>query len=88
MRLLGDSYGFFALPTVGLTSNIFVVEEDGTLYTAPSGVLLGGMRQLCIEICTKEGFPVKMEPPDMSRAGRWHAAFLTGAELRPMCVID
>ncbi|CAM9366789.1 unnamed protein product [Ascophyllum nodosum] len=63
----------------GLTSNIFVVEEDGTLYTAPSGVLLGGMRQLCIEICTKEGFPVKMEPPDMSRAGRWHAAFLTGS---------
>ncbi|CAN0435990.1 unnamed protein product, partial [Ectocarpus sp. 12 AP-2014] len=62
----------------GLTSNLFVVEEDGAVCTAPSGVLLGGMRQLLISVCDKEGIEVRFDAPDISRAGRWREAFLTG----------
>ncbi|CAB1118144.1 unnamed protein product [Ectocarpus sp. CCAP 1310/34] len=62
----------------GLTSNFFVVEEDGAVCTAPSGVLLGGMRQLLISVCDKEGIEVRLDAPDISRAGRWREAFLTG----------
>lgn len=62
----------------GLTSNFFVVEEDGAVCTAPSGVLLGGMRQLLISVCDKEGIEVRFDAPDISRAGRWREAFLTG----------
>ncbi|CBN75813.1 conserved unknown protein [Ectocarpus siliculosus] len=62
----------------GLTSNFFVVEEDGAVSTAPSGVLLGGMRQLLISVCDKEGIEVRFDAPDISRAGRWREAFLTG----------
>ncbi|CAM9835340.1 unnamed protein product [Ectocarpus fasciculatus] len=62
----------------GLTSNFFVVEEDGAVCTAPSGVLLGGMRQLLISVCEKEGIEVRFDAPDISRAGRWREAFLTG----------
>lgn len=64
----------------GLTSNMFVVEEDGAVCTAPSGVLVGGMRELCLSACEEEGIPVRLEPPDASRAGRWQEAFLTGAQ--------
>ncbi|CAN0550504.1 unnamed protein product, partial [Ectocarpus sp. 12 AP-2014] len=62
----------------GLTSNFFVVEEDGAVCTAPSGVLLGGMRQLLISVCDNEGIEVRFDAPDISRAGRWREAFLTG----------
>lgn len=62
----------------GLTSNMFVVEEDGAVVTAPSGILMGSMRQLCLSVCEKEDIPVRLEFPDLSRARLWKEAFLTG----------
>lgn len=70
---------------LGLTSNIFVVDEDGTVCTAPSGVLMGGMRQLCIEACALEGIPVRLDAPDIATAGRWQEAFLTGEDTQLNC---
>lgn len=65
-------------PEPGLTSNFFVVEQDGTIFTAPSGVLLGGMRQLVISACEEEGIALRLEAPDTARASLWREAFLTG----------
>eukprot|EP00752_Nemacystus_decipiens_P003827 g3521.t1 len=62
----------------GLTSNFFVVEEDGAVCTAPSGVLCGAMRQLAISACSQQRIALRLEAPDMARAGRWRGAFLTG----------
>ncbi|CAM9811719.1 unnamed protein product [Scytosiphon promiscuus] len=62
----------------GLTSNFFVVEEDGAVCTAPSGVLEGAMRQLVPSICEEESVAFRFETPDMSRAPYWREAFLTG----------
>lgn len=64
--------------TLGLTSNFFVVEEDGAVCTAASGVLCGTMRQLVILACEHHGIPMRLEAPDMTRASRWREAFLTG----------
>ncbi|CAN0413501.1 unnamed protein product [Ectocarpus sp. 8 AP-2014] len=36
------------------------------------------MRQLLISVCDKEGIEVRFDTPDISRAGRWREAFLTG----------
>lgn len=70
------------LPTYsGLTSNIFIVEEDGAVCTAPTGVLQGSMRERCLAACEHEGIPVRREFPDLARASLWKEAFLTGEAL-------
>lgn len=62
----------------GLTSNFFVVDA-GVVRTAPSGILDGSMRRLCLRACERERVPVRFEPMDATSAHAWEEAFLTGA---------
>ena len=57
-----------------------MVEGDGAVCAAPSGVLHGGMRYLVISACEREGMALRVEAPDMARASRWREAFLTGEQ--------
>ncbi|CAM9411319.1 unnamed protein product [Hapterophycus canaliculatus] len=75
----GSSKGPFRRSLLeGLTSNFFVVEEDGAVCTAPSGVLEGAMRQLVLSVCEQDGIAFRFDAPDISRARYWREAFLTG----------
>eukprot|EP00903_Cladosiphon_okamuranus_P020573 g18884.t1 len=62
----------------GLTSNFFVVEEDGAVCTSASGILCGAVRQLVLSACEHQGIPMRLEAPDTTRTSRWREAFLTG----------
>ncbi|CAM9148293.1 unnamed protein product [Discosporangium mesarthrocarpum] len=62
----------------GLTSNLFVVEQDGVIWTSPDGVLMGGMRKLCLDVCHSKGIDVRLEAPSLGRVSQWREAFITG----------
>jgi hypothetical protein len=67
----------------GLISNLFVVYRDGTVRTAPVGLVLPGYaRHLIIQELNERGFKVdSSNPPTMQdmRDGLWSEVFVTSA---------
>jgi hypothetical protein len=65
----------------GLTSNVFVVHQDGTLYTAPDHTVLGGYaRQLVMESAIRLGMNVtSSQPISLADAASWTEVFVTSA---------
>lgn len=65
----------------GLTSNIFVVHQDGTLYTAPDHSVLGGYaRQLVMESAIRLDMIVNSSlPVYLKEASLWTEVFVTSA---------
>lgn len=60
----------------GVTSNFFAVYSDA-IWTAPSGVLEGTVRNLLLKTCQEKGVPVRLEAPPLSSASEWGGAFIT-----------
>lgn len=74
--LLVDENGFLA---EGPTTNLFLVDAEGTLLTPPeSAVLLGVRRRSILEIARKEGRSVREEPIRPEAFIEASEAFLTG----------
>jgi len=63
----------------GLISNVYVIYDDLTLWTAPSGILPGISRAIVLESCISLTIPVKFSAPRVSdaRKGRWLALFVS-----------
>jgi branched-chain amino acid aminotransferase len=86
--LLVDENGFLA---EGPTTNVFLVDGEGTLLTPPeSAVLLGVTRRSIIEIARKEGRRVLEEPIRPEAFFEVAEAFLTGttANVAPIGSVD
>mmetsp|Transcript_13065 Transcript_13065/g.40247 ORF Transcript_13065/g.40247 Transcript_13065/m.40247 type:complete len:307 (+) Transcript_13065:90-1010(+) len=63
----------------GATSNLFMLMDDG-LYTAPSVVLPGHIRDAIIEICPKLDIPVHLVAVHPDTRAMWRGAFLTNGK--------
>lgn len=65
----------------GLTSNVFLVHRDGTLYTAPEDCVLGGYaRKLVLESAQRLGMNVDAsQPVRFIDATLWTEVFVTSA---------
>jgi branched-chain amino acid aminotransferase len=86
--LLVDENGFLA---EGPTTNVFLVDGEGTLLTPPeSAVLLGVTRRSIIEIARKEGRRVLEDPIRPEAFLEVSEAFLTGtnANVAPIGSVD
>ena len=86
--LLVDENGFLA---EGPTTNVFLVDGEGTLRTPPeSTVLLGVTRRSILEIARKEGRDVREEPVRPEALIQAAEAFLTGttAGVAPIGSVD
>jgi branched-chain amino acid aminotransferase len=86
--LLVDENGFLA---EGPTTNVFLVDGDGTLRTPPeSAVLLGVTRRSILEIARKEGREVLEGPVQPEALMEASEAFLTGttAGVAPIGTVD
>ena len=86
--LLVDENGLLA---EGPTTNVFLVDGEGTLRTPPeSTVLLGVTRRSILEIARKEGRRVLEEPIRPEALGEASEAFLTGttAGVAPIGSVD
>ena len=75
----------------GTGTNVFVLDEDG-LVTPPleSGCLAGVTRGLVLELCEKEGIPVREETVPLKRLRRTSDAFLTSMTrvVQPISSVD
>ena len=75
----------------GLSSNFYALYDDGTLHTAPEGMVLGGtVRKVVLDVCAREGVPVVLEPPKVEDASRFVAAFVSSTSrlLLPLATFD
>ena len=64
----------------GLTSNLFVIQDD-TVLTAPlETVLPGTIQRLVIMLCEHLKLPFRFQSPEMNNASRWQGAFITSTE--------
>ncbi len=74
--LLVNTEGFI---TEGSRSNVFFVNEEGILYTAPDSMVLPGItRKYIIDICRKEGYNLVFKAVKISELPDFQSAFITG----------
>lgn len=76
----------------GATSNVFVVEADGTLVTPPEqdGILLGITRETTLEVAAELGVRVRFESLPLLRVRAATEVFVSSSirELLPIVAID
>jgi branched-chain amino acid aminotransferase len=76
----------------GATSNVFVVEADGSLVTPPEhdGILLGITRETLLEVAASLGVPVRYESLSLERVKDAAEVFVSSSirELLPVVRID
>jgi branched-chain amino acid aminotransferase len=76
----------------GATSNVFVVEHDGTLVTPPQedGILLGITRETVLSVAADLGIPVRFESLPLEHVKRAAEVFISSSirELLPVVSID
>ena len=60
----------------GSQTNFFAL-VDGAVHTAGDGVLEGTVRRLLLEVCEREGIPVKLTPPKLADAQKWEGALIS-----------
>lgn len=66
--------------TEGLVTNLFVIDKNNTVYTAPDEAVLGGVvRQRVLDACDALGIKVIQQAPAWQDREDWIAAFLTNA---------
>jgi branched-chain amino acid aminotransferase len=74
--LLVNKEGFI---TEGSRSNVFFVNAEGTLSTAPDRMVLSGItRKYIIDICRREGYDLVFEAAKASELSDFQSAFITG----------
>jgi hypothetical protein len=66
----------------GLTTNLFVLYQDGTLRTASNGILHGYIRQLILQ----QNIKISLHPPLLSEAHKWKEVFVTSS-IQLLCPI-
>jgi hypothetical protein len=66
----------------GLTTNLFVLYQDGTLRTASNGILHGYIRQLILQ----QNIKISLHPPLLSEAHQWKEVFVTSS-IQLLCPI-
>jgi branched-subunit amino acid aminotransferase/4-amino-4-deoxychorismate lyase len=63
-----------------LTSNLFVIRNDGKLQTSPDNLVLSGYaRHLIIKQARRLGLSLVLEPPRLDDRGSWKGIFLTSS---------
>ena len=60
----------------GSQTNFFAL-VDGAVHTAGDGILAGTVRRLLLEVCEREGIPVKLTPPKLADAQKWEGALIS-----------
>jgi len=60
----------------GSQTNFFAI-QDGAVHTAGEGILEGTVRRLLLEVCSREGVPVVLRPPELSAVGSWQGALVS-----------
>jgi branched-subunit amino acid aminotransferase/4-amino-4-deoxychorismate lyase len=65
----------------GLTSNLFVVYNNGKIIRTPSteNVLGGYIRQLIVDKASSWGYTIEIGPIDMQDSSLWEEVFLTSS---------
>jgi branched-subunit amino acid aminotransferase/4-amino-4-deoxychorismate lyase len=63
----------------GLTSNIFVIDKEGTLKTPQDGVLMGYARHLVLEAAHRLGWRVQCGSLVMTEMVDWDEVFCTSS---------
>ena len=63
----------------GLSSNLFVVYNDGSLRTATDGVLHGYVRHLVLECCAKSRIQIDTRPIYLDEVHEWKEVFITSS---------
>lgn len=63
----------------GLSSNVFVVNAEGRLQTAPvaDGIIAGTIREVLLAACKANQIEVVEQSPDWNQRRSWKGAFLT-----------
>jgi branched-subunit amino acid aminotransferase/4-amino-4-deoxychorismate lyase len=64
-----------------MTSNFFAIYVDGTIRTAPDGVLLGYVRHLVLECAPACGLKIDDRPINLEdgKNGQWAETFITSS---------
>lgn len=70
----------------GLTTNLFVFYQDGTLRTAPDGILPGYVRHLILQQCHHD-IPIILNPPRLSEANLWKEVFISSS-IQLLCPVQ
>uniref|UniRef100_M4BH77 Uncharacterized protein n=1 Tax=Hyaloperonospora arabidopsidis (strain Emoy2) TaxID=559515 RepID=M4BH77_HYAAE len=60
----------------GSQTNFYAI-RDGTLLTAGAGILKGTVRSLVLDVCAKNGIPVKLNPPTLDGVEKWQGCFIS-----------
>lgn len=61
----------------GLSSNFAVLDQDGSLVTAPAHLVLSGtVLELVLRLCKEMRIPVVRETPNVNEHSKWTAAFV------------
>lgn len=63
----------------GLSSNLFVLYNDGSLHTPADGVLYGYVRHLVLESAKTCGLTVSFDPILLEDVSKWKEAFITSS---------
>ena len=73
------------LLTEGSRSNLYFIDGQGNVHTAPDGTVLGGiMRKKVIALCQKEGIPVVFECVNANSIASFKAAFLSSTPMQAL----
>jgi len=70
----------------GLTTNVFVVYDNGQLRTAPSGILPGTSRELIFRVCRENGISLCLSAPLLKERSRWVSMLVSSCN-RPGCIV-
>jgi len=74
--LLVNSEGFI---TEGSRSNVFFIDSDNTIFTAPDNMVLSGItRKYIIEICRNESIGIILKPVKALDISKFQTIFITG----------
>ncbi len=69
--------------TEGSRSNVYFVDQQGVIHTAPDGTVLGGiMRKKVLSVCQDLGITIKFECVKASDIKSYVAAFLSSTPMR------
>ena len=77
--------------TEGSRSNVFFIDQDGSLFTTPDKSILAGItRKYVLEIAAKEGFPVREKTISLDSLDRVVSVFISGTspKVLPVKQID
>lgn len=61
----------------GTQTNFFLVTKDGRVLTADEGILRGSVRDSVLRVCTENGIPLELRPPNVDDLEHASGAFIS-----------